>query len=61
MPFGLVLLKHSVSEKGYFPNSQQEGDCRVNVEVQCAILSSNCIEFYRAGFKGESPRAAVLL
>lgn len=66
MPFGLVLLKHSISEKGYFSNSQQEGVCRVSGEVQCAVypflsVSSNCIEFYRAGFRGELPRATVLL
>ena len=24
MSFGLVFLKHSISEKGYFPNSQQD-------------------------------------
>lgn len=39
MAFELVFLKYNISGKGHFRNSQQEGDCRVNVEVHCAVLS----------------------
>lgn len=38
MSFGLEFLKHNVSERRYFSNSREEGDCRVHVEVHGTIL-----------------------